>query len=80
MSIVGRDRGAVYVLDGECQAYWSDEEFYRRFSTLGESSRAYLELRREGKLGKPVGYDNMYLLAENFDEFLSCCRPHIPKS
>ncbi len=75
LSIAGIDRGAVYGLDGEFRAYWSDEEFHQRFNAMDEKIRDYLQLRCEDKLPeKPAGYDNLYLLAGGFDEFLSSCR------
>jgi hypothetical protein len=76
ISVAGIDRGAVYALDGEFRALWDDEEFHQRFNALADSIRDYLELRRGEKLpAKPAGYDCLYLLAEDFDTFLSRCRP-----
>ena len=77
LSIAGIDRGAVYALDGEFRVYWSDEEFHERFNAMGDDIREYLERRRDSELPeKPDAYDSLYLLADNFDEFLSRCQPH----
>jgi hypothetical protein len=76
LSFAGIDRGSVYALDSEFRVDWSDEEFYQRFNAMADGIREYLELRRDDRLPeKPVGYDSLYLLAEDFDEFLSSCRP-----
>lgn len=76
LSIAGIDRGSVYALDGEFRAYWDDDEFHQRFNGMGDGILHYLELRRAGELPeKPAGYENAYLLAESFDEFLLQCRP-----
>jgi hypothetical protein len=75
LSVAGIDRGRVYALDGELRAYWSNEEFEKRFNAMDPAIREYLKLRVEEKLPpKPVGYDNIYLIARSFDEFLSECR------
>jgi tetratricopeptide (TPR) repeat protein len=76
LSVAGIDRGVVYAADGEARSSWSDEEFHQRFNGMADSIRDFLRLRREGKLRKkPPGYENLYLLAQDFDEFLSSCRP-----
>ncbi len=75
LSIAGIDRGSVYALDSEFRVYWSDEEFHQRFNAMAENIREYIRLRREDLLPeKPVGYDSLYLIAEDFDEFLAQCR------
>lgn len=75
LSVAGIDRGFVYALDGEFRGYWSDEEFQQTFNAMADSIREYLELRHENKLPeKPVGYESLYLVAEDFDQFLASCR------
>jgi SMI1-KNR4 cell-wall len=75
LSVAGIDRGSVYALDSEFRVFWSDEEFHQRFNAMADSIREYLELRRSDSLPeKPAGYDSLYLLADDFDEFLSLCR------
>lgn len=77
LSVAGIDHGAVYALDGEYRAYWDDDEFHQRFNGMADSIRAFLELRRTDALPeKPAGYENAYILAGSFDEFLSLCRPY----
>jgi tetratricopeptide (TPR) repeat protein len=76
ISVAGVDRGFVYALDFERRSSWSDEEFHLRFNAMDENIRHYLKLRRNKKLAeKPPGYENIYLLATDFNEFLACCRP-----
>lgn len=71
LSVAGIDRGAVYALDGECRAFWTDEEFELRFNAMADEIRDYLQLRRNNQLEqKPAGYDNVYRLADSFDAFL----------
>lgn len=75
LSIAGIDRGSVYALDGDFRVYWSDEEFHLRFNAMADEIREYLRLRREDQLPeKPIGYDSLYLVAEDFDEFLDQCQ------
>jgi hypothetical protein len=74
LSIAGIDRGWVYALDGEGRAWWSDETFEKRFNAMDGAIKEYLALRRQDQLPqKPAGYDHLYLLADNFDGFLSSC-------
>ncbi len=74
LSVAGIDRGAVYVLDGELRAFRSDKELLLRYPGMPDSIRNYLKLRRSQSLPqKPAGYDNIYLLATTFDEYLSRC-------
>jgi hypothetical protein len=74
LSVAGIDRGAVYALDSEFRASWSDKEFRRRFPGLAKSIAKWLDLRSRGKLQqKPAGYDHLYLLAESFDGYLKRC-------
>lgn len=76
LSIAGIDRGSVYALDANFRVFWSDEEFLSRFNAMADSIREYLEHRRNEALPeKPVGYESIYLLAEDFDEFLTRCIP-----
>ncbi|MHC5537005.1 hypothetical protein ACYOEI_01880 [Singulisphaera rosea] len=76
LSVAGIDRGAVYALDGEFRCFWPDEEFEARFIAMADEIRDYLELRRTGQLSmKPAGYDSLYFLADDFDEYLSLCYP-----
>lgn len=75
LSVAGIDRGFVYALDGEFRAYWSDAEFQETFNAMADSIREYLELRREDNLPeKAVGYESLYMIAEDFDQFLASCR------
>lgn len=76
LSVAGIDRGSVYALDSEFRVFWSDEEFEQRFNAMADSIRQYLNLRRSESLPeKPAGYDSLYLLATDFDAFLSLCWP-----
>lgn len=75
LSVAGIDRGSVYALDSEFRVYWSDEYFHQRFNALANCIQEYLDLRREDRLSqKPAGYDSLYLLASDLDEFLNRCR------
>lgn len=75
LSIAGLDHGSIYALDGELRAYWTDDEFYERFNNVADEIIQYLDDRREKRLPtKPEGYNNVYLLASSFDEFLERCQ------
>ena len=76
LSICGLDRGYVYALDGEFRAYMNDEEFWERYPNLAPEIQEYLRIRAADELSaKPAGYENVYLLAESFEEFLIALRP-----
>jgi hypothetical protein len=75
LSIAGIDRGADYALDGEQRGWWDDETFHARYNAMADSIREYLDLRERDELpDKPAGYDHIYRLAGDFDEFLTLCR------
>jgi SMI1/KNR4 family protein SUKH-1 len=67
----GDATGAVYYHDGEQRSTWPDSTFRARFASLHPSLEAFLALRRNGGLRtKPKGYENVYLIARSFSEFL----------
>lgn len=76
LSVCGIDRGAVYALDSEFRSRWPDEMFYERFNAIADSIKDYLRLRRDGNLPqKHDSYDSLYLLAPDWETFLSRCKP-----
>jgi hypothetical protein len=76
LSVAGVDHGAVYALDGEFRAYMSDEDFHLRYPDMSDDLREYLRLRATGDLPeKHDTYDHVYLVANDFAEFLRNLRP-----
>ncbi|WP_236616005.1 SMI1/KNR4 family protein [Rhodopirellula europaea] len=76
LSIAGIDRGAVYALDSEFRSRWPDSRFHERFNAMADSIKEYLKMRADGKLpDKHDSYDSVFLLAEDFDSFLTRCHP-----
>ncbi|WP_165248304.1 SMI1/KNR4 family protein [Paludisphaera soli] len=72
----GPDDGSVYLLDADQRSLWPDEEFRRMFPALHPRIEDYLERRRAGRLpAKPAGYESLYLVARDLDEFLARLEP-----
>lgn len=67
----GPDHGHVYFVDRDQRSLWQDDEFYHMFPGLAEEIKEYLARRSGRQLPpKPEGYENLYLLARGFDEFI----------
>jgi hypothetical protein len=68
--------GHVFVRDHYGRSAWSDEDFFK-WPDLDPEIRHYLDLRREGKLPKkPNGFEDVYLVARSFTEFMEHLRPY----
>jgi hypothetical protein len=71
LKCLGWDAGHVYMYDNQGRSAWPDEMFYKMFSNLHPEIKNYLAIRRNGKLPeKRAGYEHVYLLANNFSEFI----------
>jgi hypothetical protein len=69
--------GHVFVRDHCGRSSWSDEDFFK-WPHLTPEIRHYLDLRREGKLPKkPEGFEDVYLVARSFTEFMDSLQPYI---
>jgi hypothetical protein len=69
--------GHVFVRDHYHRSSWSDEDFFKCFPELAPEIRHYLDLRREGKLPeKPEGFEDVYLVARSFTDFVNSLQPH----
>lgn len=67
--------GHVFVHDHYGRSSWSDEDFFE-WPHLAPEIHAYLDLRRQGKLPKkPAGFEDVYLAARSFTEFMESLRP-----
>jgi hypothetical protein len=76
LKCTGEDTGSVYYHDPQRRWSWSDAKFYEWFPNLAPSVEQYLRLRREHRLPtKRRGYENVYLIARSFSEFIVLLRP-----
>jgi SMI1 / KNR4 family (SUKH-1) len=76
LKCTGEDAGSVYFHDPNERWTWSDADFYGRFPNLHPDVQRYLELRRNNLLpAKRRGYENVYLIARSFSEFVVLLRP-----
>ena len=77
LKCTGDDGASVYFHDGERRhTNWRDADFYKRFPNLAPEIKKYLELRRNNLLPKKGrGYENLYLIAHSFSEFISVLQP-----
>src|SRR5262245_52896043 len=67
--------GHVFVRDHYGRSSWSDEDFLK-WPDLAPEIRHYLDLRREGKLPKkPEGFEDVYLVARSFTDFIASLQP-----
>lgn len=67
--------GYVFVYDHYHRSSWSDEDFMK-WPSLAPEIHNYLDMRREGKLPeKPEGYDDVYLVAMSFTDFIDSLTP-----
>lgn len=72
----GPDDGHVYFLDADQRSLWTDKHFSDMFPGLADNIKEYLRLRTAKKLpAKPEGYENLYLLARGFNEFVERLKP-----
>lgn len=68
--------GHVWVHDHQGRSAWSDADFLQWFPNLHPDIRAYLDLRKGGRLPKkPRGFEHVYLAAHSFTEFLERLHP-----
>jgi len=68
--------GHVFVRDHYGRSSWSDEDFFK-WPHLAPEIRHYLDLRREGKLPKkPEGFEDVYLVARSFTDFIDSLKPY----
>ncbi len=68
--------GHVFVRDHYGRSSWPDAEFFK-WPNLAPEIQYYLDLRREGKLPKkPVGFEDVYLAATSFTDFMERLRPY----
>ena len=77
LKCTGEDAGSVYFHDPQRRyTNWRDADFYSRFPNLQPEIRQYLELRRANQLPKKKrGYENVYLIARSFSEFIALLQP-----
>jgi hypothetical protein len=76
LKCTGEDAGCVYFHDPQVRWSWPDADFYSYFPNLHPEIKRYLELRRAGLLPKKKrGYDNVYLIARSFSEFIDLLAP-----
>ncbi len=70
LSIAGIDHGSVYALDTEMRYFWTHEKL-SKLPKLEPSIVEFFRMRDNGELPeRPWGYENCYLIAMDFDEFL----------
>jgi hypothetical protein len=68
--------GHIFVRDHYGRSSWTDEEFFN-WPHLAPEIRLYLDLRRKGKLPKkPEGFEDVYLVARSFTEFIDSLQPY----
>lgn len=70
--------GHVFVHDHYNRSSWSDEEF-SQWPDLSPEIHRYLDLRRDGQLPpKPEGFEDVYLVAKSFTDFIERLEPYRP--
>ncbi|MBU6173076.1 MAG: SMI1/KNR4 family protein [Planctomycetes bacterium] len=75
LSIAGIDHGCVYALDTEMRYFWTNERI-SKYPSLAPSIKEFFKMRDNDELPeRPWGYENCYLIAEDFDEYLSKLHP-----
>ena len=68
--------GHVFIHDHEGRSAWSDDTFRQRYPSLSLEIENYLQLRRDGKLPKKKrGFENVYLAAKSFSDFMEALKP-----
>jgi hypothetical protein len=68
--------GHVFICDHYGRSSWSDEDFFK-WPDLAPEIRHYLDLRRANRLPrKPEGFEDVYLVARSFTEFVSQLSPY----
>lgn len=71
MSIRDKDYGSIYYWDHDNKYFWEDDFFYKMFPNLHKDIVKYLKQRKNGELpAKEENYENFYLVALTFKEFL----------
>ncbi|MDM4019644.1 hypothetical protein, partial [Roseiconus lacunae] len=61
----------MYALDTEMRYFWT-EETLSGYPNLDQSIKEFFRMRDHGELpDRPWGYENCYLIAKDFGEFLS---------
>ncbi len=67
--------GHVFVRDHYGRSSWTDEQFFQ-WPNLAPEIHLYLDLRREGTLPeKPAGFEDVYLVATSFTDFVQRLEP-----
>lgn len=67
--------GHVFVCDHYGRSSWSDDDFFK-WPNLHPEIRTYLDLRRAGQLPrKAAGFEDVYLVARSFTDFVDSLRP-----
>jgi hypothetical protein len=67
--------GHIFIRDHHGRSTWSDEDFFK-WPHLAPEIRHYLDLRRQGLLPrKPDGFEDVYLVARTFTDFIAQLRP-----
>lgn len=75
LSICGLDRGAVYSFDGEMN-FFKDIDGPQQFYANSPLAKEFYRMRDADELPqRPWGYENCYLVADSFTEFLAKIRP-----
>ena len=71
ISVAGIDHGCVYALDTEMRYFWTTETL-SKYPKLDPAIKEFFRMRDSGQLPeRPWGYENCYLIAESFDEYMS---------
>lgn len=71
LSISGIDHGCVYALDTEMRYFWTAETL-SKYPCLDPAIVEFFQLRDNDELPqRPWGYENCYLIANSFDDYLS---------
>jgi hypothetical protein len=75
ISIAGIDHGYIYALDTEMRYFWTKETL-SKYPNLDPSINEFFRMRDNDKLPeRPWGYENCYLIAKSFNEYLSKLHP-----
>lgn len=68
-------RGHVFIRDHYGRSSWSDDDFFK-WPNLAPEIHHYLDLRRTGRLPvKPAGFEDVYLVARSFTDFIDRLEP-----